>query len=268
MKSQKIYDESLAKKNNNIKQSNAKLRILDNSSFLFNLDKNTFSLKKNDSSNSNSFNHNQEENKKIIEFLKQQLLYESKEEFNFTITNDFTNLIKNYYIKKDASSLSMGVSQGKSTSEHFNSYFKDEDDEDEEKSEKDENEIITKNINIHESINDDINKLNEEMTFIKNQLIDFNKSFIESQRQLNLMIKDSITEQKQNNLSRESSSSNLFKVFTRSRRNSTSSKGSNGSNGSKDGRKSFDVEYKEFGSKSFKLDSNSLSKLNESQIFR
>ena len=159
----------------------------------------------------------------------------------------------------------MGVSQGKSTSEHFNSYFKDEDDEDEEKSEKDENEIITKNINIHESINDDINKLNEEMTFIKNQLIDFNKSFIESQRQLNLMIKDSITEQKQNNLSRESSSSNLFKVFTRSRRNSTSSKGSNGSNGSKDGRKSFDVEYKEFGSKSFKLDSNSLSKLNESQ---
>ena len=265
MKSQKIYDESLAKKNNNIKQSNANLRILDNSSFLFNLDKNTFSLKKNDSSNSNSFNHNQEENKKIIEFLKQQLLYESKEEFNFTITNDFTNLIKNYYIKKDASSLSMGVSQGKSTSEHFNSYFKDEDDEDEEKSEKDENEIITKNINIHESINDDINKLNEEMTFIKNQLIDFNKSFIESQRQLNLKIKDSITEQKQNNLSRESSSSNLFKVFTRSRRNSTSSKGSNGSNGSKDGRKSFDVEYKEFGSKSFKLDSNSLSKLNESQ---
>jgi len=265
VKSQKIYEESLEKKSNNIKQNNATLKLLDNSSFLFNLDKNTFSLNKNDGSSNHSFKQNQEENKKILEFLKQQLLSESKEEFNFTITNDLTNLIKSYYIKKDASSLSMGVSPGKNTSEHYNSYFKDEDDEDEEKSEKIENEIVTKNININEAINEEINKLNEEMTFIKNQLIDFNKSFIENQRQLNLMIKDSITEQKQNNLSRDSSSGNLFKVFTRSRRNSTSSRGSNDSNGSRDSKKSLDVEYKEFGSKSFKLDSNSLSKLNESQ---
>ena len=101
------------------------------------------------------------------------------------------------------------------------------------------------------------------MTYIKNQLNEFSESFIENQRKLNIIIKESISEQKQNNLSRDSSTRSLFNVFNRSRKNSTSSKGSNDSSANKNNRKSLEVEYKEYGSKSFKLDSNSIDKLNE-----
>ena len=249
--------------NDNSKNEKRRLKTYNNSSLLFNLEKNKFFLNKSSETNSKSFKQTEDdENKKIIEYLKQQLLSEDKKEFNYSLTNHFSGLLKNYYIKKDISSLSIEKSFEKNTNDNFNNYFKD-DEEDEEKDDSEENQINTKTMNLNETIMDDINKLNEEMTYIKNQLIDLNKAFIENQRQLNLLIRDSITEQKQNNLKRDSSSRSLFKVFNRSRKNSTSSKGSNDSNGSKHSRKSSEVEYKEYGSKSFKLDSNSLSKLND-----
>ena len=249
--------------NDNSKNEKRRLKTYNNSSLLFNLEKNKFYLNKSSETNSKSFKQTEDdENKKIIEYLKQQLLSEDKKEFNYSLTNNFSGLLKNYYIKKDISSLSIEKSFEKNTNDNFNNYFKD-DEEDEEKDDSEENQINTKTMNLNETIMDDINKLNEEMTYIKNQLIDLNKAFIENQRQLNLLIRDSITEQKQNNLKRDSSSRSLFKVFNRSRKNSTSSKGSNDSNGSKHSRKSSEVEYKEYGSKSFKLDSNSLSKLND-----
>ena len=259
-----INNEQSKDNNNNTKQNYNFLKTLDNSSMFFNKEKNKFSLNKNNGSYNNSITNTDEENKKILQFLKYQLLYEKKEEFNYTLNNDFHILLKNYYLKKDIFSLSTEKSEEKNLSDNINNYFKDEE-EDEEKSDNEENNTNSININLTEAIKEDINKLNEDLTYIKNQLNNLNKAFIENQRQLNLKIKESITEEKQKNLSRNSSSHSLFKVFTRSRKNSTSSKGSNDSDESKHSLKSSDIEYKEYGSKSFKLDSNSLSKLNEGQ---
>ena len=255
---------------NNIKHSNINTKIIENSSLIFSLEKNRFSLNKEDDLKNKPFKLTDDENQKILKFLKNQLLSESKEEFNFTLVNDLSALLKNYYIN-NSSILSGEKSKRKSVVDEVNDYFK-EDVEEDEKSEKKENSEESKNINLNEAINEEMNELNRDMTDIKKKLDEFDKAFIDNQRQLNNVIKNSITEQKQNNLSRESSSSNLFKGMNRSRKNSTSSRGSIGSNDSKGSKNSknsrnsiIEYDYKEYGSKSFKLDSNSLSKLNEAQ---
>ena len=266
MKTTSIYEESLekSKNDNNKKCNNINLKHLDNSSFIFNLEKNIFSLNKTDTNSVNiSFKEVEQENKNILEFLKKQLLSKNKDVFNFTIINDFDKLLKNYYIKKNfSSSLSLEKSPEQKNNDN-NSYFKEEDEENEQ-TEKDENEPLNKNNkNLSEALNEILYKIKEQMTYIKNQLNEFSESFIENQRKLNIIIKESISEQKQNNLSRDSSTRSLFNVFNRSRKNSTSSKGSNDSSANKNNRRSLEVEYKEYGSKSFKLDSNSIDKLNE-----
>ena len=258
-------------KNNNSKNkyNNINTKILENSSMLFNLNKNIFSInKKSVEINNNSLKRTEEENKKILEFLKHELLLENKEEFNITLKNDLASLLENYYNKNDISILSKEKLKSKEEEkDDLNDYFKDEEEEDE-KNEIKENEIVSSgsiHINLFDKLNDDLNKLNAEMITIKNQLNEFDKGFIENQRQLNIIIKNSISEQKQNNLSRESSASNLFKVLNRSRRDSVSSKGSNDSFSSSHSRQNSDIEYKEYGSKSFKLDSTPKLKLIDSQ---
>ena len=74
MKSTGIYDESLEKSNYIKKEDNINLKHLDNSSFIFNLNKNTFSLSKEVNSVNNSFDEIEEENKVILKFLKKQIL--------------------------------------------------------------------------------------------------------------------------------------------------------------------------------------------------
>ena len=266
---------------NNTKNNNINTKILENSSLLFNLEKNKFSLKEENSKENKTYNETESENKKIISFLKRELLSQNKEEFNFTIINDISNLLKNFNIKNNSSSfISVGKSPKKSINENNNdnidNYFKNEDDEDSEKEEKKENSSESKSItiNIFESITQDINEINDEMLNIKTKLDEFDRAFIDNQRQLNTLIKNSISENKKNgNLSRDSSNKNLFNIFNRSRKNSKSSNDSNDSKNSKHSKKSnlsehnnrlsFDVEYKDYGSRSFKLDSNSLSKLND-----
>ena len=266
---------------NNTKNNNINTKILENSSLLFNLEKNKFSLKEENSKENKTYNETESENKKIISFLKRELLSQNKEEFNFTIINDISNLLKNFNIKNNSSSfISVGKSPKKSINENNNdnidNYFKNEDDEDSEKEEKKENSSESKSItiNIFESITQDINEINDEMLNIKTKLDEFDRAFIDNQRQLNTLIKNSISENKNNgNLSRDSSNKNLFNIFNRSRKNSKSSNDSNDSKNSKHSKKSnlsernnrlsFDVEYKDYGSRSFKLDSNSLSKLND-----
>ena len=156
-------------------------------------------------------------------------------------------------------------------------YFKDEDSEEEQEKEKKENsESKSIYINIFELIRQDINEINDEMIDINNKLNDFDKDFITNQRQLNTLIKNSITEQKQNkNLSLNSSKKNLFSFFSRSRKNSHDSNDSNSSKNSKSSKKSkisnhndrlsLEEEYKEIGTRSFKLNSDSAYKLNDNE---
>ena len=251
--------------NNNKSNSNIFTKALENSSLLFNIQKNKFFLNNPDKLENNSFQNPEEENIKILEFLKSELLSTNKEEFSYNLSNNFSNILENYYIKKGLSSLSNEKSVEKNSND-LNNYFKN--DEEDEHSENSEIINISKHINIFEHIDEDIHELNEDMTNIKNQLTDFNQAFIQSQRELNVLIKNSMNERKENNLSRNSSSANLFKKLRKSRKSSISSNGSNDSNGSRNSVNSFkssEIEYREYGSKSFKLDSTSLKKLNESQ---
>ena len=264
--------------NNNInikKNNNINTKILENSSLLFNLEKNKFSLKDEKETKNKSFGQTEEENKKIIDYLKKELLSSNKEEFNFTMVNDFSNFFKTFNINNSSSFVS--TKSENIINDNNDDYFKDEDSEEEEKGEKKENSSESKSIhiNIYESIRQDINEINDEMINIKNKLNEFDKAFIDSQRQLNALIKNSISKQKHNGyLSRDSSKKNLLSIFTRSRKNSKSSNDSNDSRSSKNSKKSnisnhnkliLDEEYKEIGSRSFKLNSNSLSKLNETE---
>ena len=203
-------NNNINNKKNNINNINTK--ILENSSILFNLEKNKFSLKEeNETKNKQLFEQTEEENKTILEYLKKELLSSKKEEFNFSIKNDLSNLFKIFNINNNSSFIS---TKSEKVMNDIDDYFKDEDSEEEQEKEKKENsESKSVNINVFELIRQDINEINDEMININNKLNDFDKDFIANQRQLNTLIKDSISEQKQNkNLNRDSSKKNLFTV--------------------------------------------------------
>ena len=266
-------NNNINNKKNNINNINTK--ILENSSILFNLEKNKFSLKEeNETKNKQLFEQTEEENKTILEYLKKELLSSKKEEFDFSIKNDLSNLFKIFNINNNSSFIS---TKSEKVMNDIDDYFKDEDSEEEQEKEKKENsESKSIYINIFELIRQDINEINDEMIDINNKLNDFDKDFITNQRQLNTLIKNSITEQKQNkNLSLNSSKKNLFSFFSRSRKNSHDSNDSNSSKNSKSSKKSkisnhndrlsLEEEYKEIGTRSFKLNSDSAYKLNDNE---
>jgi len=113
-----------------------------NSSLVFNIGKNKFRDIKNENNDNN----------KILTFLENELISNKKEEFNFTLSN-------NYY-------------------EIFDLKDKNNKDSIDEKEIEKENRII--------------DKLDKEIKLIKSQLVDFNNSFIEQQRELNNVIKSMI----------------------------------------------------------------------------
>ena len=82
--------------NKKININNINTKILENSSIIFNLEKNKFSLKEENETKNKQFEQTEEENKTILEYLKKELLSSKKEEFNFSITNDLSNLFKNF----------------------------------------------------------------------------------------------------------------------------------------------------------------------------
>ena len=281
----KLFDINNNTNNKKINNININTKILENSSILYNLEKNKFSLKEENDTKNKQYEQTEEENKRILEYLKKELLSLKKEEFNFSIVNDLSNLFKIFNINNSSSFVS--TKSEKITNENIDDYFKEEDSEEEKEREKEkekerkENSSDSKsiNINIFELIRQDINEINDEIININNNLNDFDKAFIDNQRQLNTLIKNSISKQKHNiNLSLNSSKKNLFSIFSRSRKNSHSSNDSNDSNDSKSSknsqnskkikisehnRLSLGEEYKEIGARSFKLNSDSLSKLND-----
>ena len=115
-----------------------------NSSLVFNIGNNKFIDIKNENNDNN----------KILTFLENELISNKKDEFNFTLSNNYYEI---FDIKEKNN--------------------KDSIDEKEKEKEKE------KNI---------IDKIDKEINIIKNQLVEFNNSFIDQQRELNSIIKSLI----------------------------------------------------------------------------
>ena len=108
-----------------------------------------------DLSNNNFYNSSKEENEKdILEFLKEELISDNKEEFIYTLSNNYQNIFD--------------------TNKNFKNSSKE--------LKKDNNENIINDIM-------EINGINQKINNIKNKLSEFNSSFIEQQRELNTVIK-------------------------------------------------------------------------------
>ena len=192
---------------------------------IFNLSKNTFFDK-------NNKNINKEE--EIIKFLESELISDNKEDFNYTLINDFSNLFFN--------------------SNNNNNYFKNS-----LKTNKDENEKDGHNKNMLNNIRE-LNDINKEINNIKKKISEFNSLFIEHQRELNSIIKSLLKPKiiKKNSFKRKSSQSTKdIKAefgFNKKRKSSTSSK------------KLFDDEYEP---KSFDIQNNYLlNMLNENDNYQ
>ena len=126
-----------------------------------------------DLSNNNFYNNNKEENEKdILEFLKEELISNNKEEFNYTLSNNYQNVFD------------------KMINKNFKNSFKE-----------------LKKENNEKNINDimEINGINQEINNIKINLSEFSSSFIEQQRELNTIIKSLLQPKTRKNSSCHSS---------------------------------------------------------------
>ena len=140
-----------------IKEEIKKNKAYYDDSLIFNLSKNNYYI--------NNNNSNIDNEKEILEYLEKELNSNEKEEFNYIISNNFTNFFDNINHK------------------NFSSSFKKEKEEKKENNEeKEENKLFINDIA-------EINDTNKEMKNIKNKLLEFNNLFIGQQRELNIVIK-------------------------------------------------------------------------------
>ena len=178
---------------------------------IFDISKNTFFDKKNNSKNE----------KEILDFLEKELLSDNKEEFNFTLINNFSNKFLN---------------------SNENNYFKN--------SSKSKNPEEERTENIFNNIRD-LNDIDKEIDNIKIKLDEFNSLFIEQQRELNIVIKSLLIPKpdKKNGSGRKNSTQNIrSEIGISKKRNSSIKSNSSGRNS---------VEN-EFESKSYNIENDYL----------
>ena len=159
-------------------------------SLIFNLSKNLFYIDK-----------IEKNEKKIIDFLEKELCSNNKEEFDYTLTNNFCNFFDNNSRDMDSTN------------------------------------IITKNKELNNEGNGKENKIseimeiegiNKEIDEIKNKLAEFNDLYIKQQRELNTLLKTLLkTKEKEKQIKDSNSSENIresknkkLNIYTRRKSNS------------------------------------------------